>query len=201
MNQHKLKKGLLADQNQFVEASVVEIPVLLKSSLLPILEAAARDQEPDRRRSDSRSHPRLPELLPEQFIRCLRHCGRASSAGRDRLRLLPSPPIGEGSLLSPPFALSQTARLTRCCLNGSVGSPVSGKALLLAAHNTTHLFVPLCYPHPLRLPHGHFLVFPHPEIGCIRRGSRRRAAAPVLSARQLPITKLSFFLCRRTNVR
>ena len=45
MNQHKLKKGLLADQNQFVEASVVEIPVLLKSSLLPILEAAARDQD------------------------------------------------------------------------------------------------------------------------------------------------------------
>jgi hypothetical protein len=44
MNQRKLKKVLRADDNPLAEAPVVEIPVLLESSLLPVLAAAALDQ-------------------------------------------------------------------------------------------------------------------------------------------------------------
>lgn len=44
MNERKLKKVLLADDKPLAEAPVVEIPVLLESPLLPVLEAAALDQ-------------------------------------------------------------------------------------------------------------------------------------------------------------
>lgn len=44
MNESKLKTGPFADGDSLCEAPVVEIPVLLESSLLPVLEAAALDQ-------------------------------------------------------------------------------------------------------------------------------------------------------------
>lgn len=44
MNERKLNKVPFADDNPLVEAPVVEVPVLLESSLLPVLEAAALDQ-------------------------------------------------------------------------------------------------------------------------------------------------------------
>ena len=44
MNEGKITKVPLEDNDPFSEAAVVEVPVLLESSLLPVLEAAALDQ-------------------------------------------------------------------------------------------------------------------------------------------------------------
>lgn len=44
MNERKLKKVPLAADTLFSDAPVVEVPVLLESSLLPVLEAAALDR-------------------------------------------------------------------------------------------------------------------------------------------------------------
>ncbi|HTU23354.1 MAG TPA: hypothetical protein VMG10_35290 [Gemmataceae bacterium] len=62
MNERKLKKVPLADENPFCDAPVVEIAVLLESSLLPVLEAAAVDQ--------GRSAGALIRRLIRDFLDC-----------------------------------------------------------------------------------------------------------------------------------
>lgn len=62
MNEGKLKKVFLADDNPLAEASVVELPVLLEAPLLPILEAAALDE--------GRTAGALIRRLIRDFLNC-----------------------------------------------------------------------------------------------------------------------------------